>query len=634
MIYRFFALLVLLIISGIAWSSSRDWQPEPSAVWPTGPGTGVLELRGDYLPDFGLKVRRADAAQRDRVRAGLNIADTSLWLFMPFGNFEAFSGGEIGLTTDLSLHHGDRSLILSDLRLVPAEQDRIPVLQLADSENRHLATVTHIHLTAQPRQGMVTLHNADVIATATLADILRQPALEGMPIGQLWLDLGLQVPTDADTSGRGVDFSGRGLECEDRPLWPQDGHEVNVQLIAIGNVAGQGFEPDSGRLKITPAATLKNIGEADVPWFRQFVPAPQSLYPHEPRDQHPFLVWNLYRIMDGRIEQLAASGAKHAFFTININCDLNCANGNILWPGCEDIYGVGNNNDPQYLAPRAEIQASLGLWDSCGSFFDPDCSGSQPSCWDDPNQPGCAGQWKNRLLVNPEALDHGSSGAEYFLDAWYVVQFDVDIWKTMGYHRINPSQGGAGGYTFGPLGPFRNGPPISEWIVEDTDDPLAAHRVITVPPLTPNEPYPFNMPQGHLRLLAKAEEVDVGLWRYRYALMNFDFDRGIESFALALPEEAELVETWMGGPPDVLDQAWSATRRGNQVEFRGAPGESLPWFTLYNFEIVTDAEPVVDGGVVMGVPGCRQPVAIQAEVPAPGPAPQPGVLFRDRFAEC
>lgn len=631
MLTKAMGFVFFLIAAGHSWAASSDWQPDPSAAWPTSTGTGSIELRGDYLPDFGVEVRQFERPLRQRAQADLSIEAGKLWLFMPFGNFEGFSGGELRLGSDLTLHSGERVLHLRELRLVPAEQFRVPVLQLLDGSGRHLANITHIHLLADPGRGAVAFRNAEITATGTLARLLGRPELVDMPIGMLWLDLGLEVPPGADVSGRGFDFSGRGLSCDNRPLWPQDGHEVDVVLTDMASVVGQGFEPSTGRLKIAPSATLRNFGEADVPWFRQFGPADESFYPFEPRDQHPYLVWNLYRIMDGRIEQLAASGAKHAFYTINNSCALNCDGtvpqsyrGQVLWPGCLDVYAAGTNDLAFYQAPRSEVSPSTGLWNSCGSYFDPGCTGTQT---------GNAGDWKHRLLVDPQELDHGADGAEYFLDAWYVVQYDVDIWNTMGFRQIHPAPGGHGGYTFSPE-PFHEGPPVGRWVAEDSPDPMSAHRIITVPSLTPDQPYPDNMPQGHLRVLARVEETEVGLWRYRYAVMNFDFDRGIDSFAVSLPPEATLLETWMGGPPDVLSSPWTASRGGGQVEFKSETGKILPWFTLYNFELLTDAAPTVEGGVRMGVPGCREPGFIQSDVPAPGPAPPGSRIFQDRLEEC
>lgn len=623
------SLFVFFVASLPVIADPPAWQSDSTTSWPASGGEARLELRGDFLPDHGIEVVQGVGRRHERFTAPVPVMGGALWIYAPFGNFEGFSGGELVLATDLALRHRGRELVLDRLLLRPAEWERIPVLQMFDADGNHLANVTHIHALLHHDVALATLHNADVTATARLGEMLGQPALTDLPIGQLWLDLALDIPAGADLSGRGIDFSGRGLSCDDRPLWPQDGYEVDVELIAIGHpdfnngVAGGGFDPETGFLKITPSATLKNAGEADVPWFSQFVPADPSLYPHEPRDQHPFLVWNLYRIKDDRIEHLAASGTKHAFFTVNQNCDLNCFNGHILWPGCEDTYAVNNNDSSRYQGPRSEIDASQGLWDSCNSFFDSDCNGSQE---------GFSGQWNNRLLVDPAELDHAD--ADYFMGAWYVIQYDVDIFNTMGYRSINPNQGGSGGYTFDPLGTFTSGSPLSEWVAEGGADPLAGHKLVVVPSLTPDEPYPFNMPQGHLRVLAKAYDLGDGTWRYNYAVMNFDFDRGIDEFSIPLAEGAAVLETWMGGPPDVLETPWAATTYSDRVVFSSTRSRSafLPWFTLYNFELVTDQAPVEIGLVRLGAVGIATPGELDVDMVAPGseflidPA-----VFQDRF---
>jgi hypothetical protein len=578
--------IILLLLCALApaplLADRLPFEPDHTNSWSAGSGQAELELRGDYLPDHGVEVLQRGVARLERFRTSVSVGDGRLWIYAPFGNFEDFTGGYLNLHSDLRLRHGDVELSLENLILIPGEFDRIPVFQVFDQAGNHLANITHSHTIIEPEREVITFHNADLQATPRLAEMLGQPALAGLPIGQVWMDIGIEIPPGADVSGEGFDYSGQGLTCSGRPWWPQDGYELDVALISIGVVAGGGFEPVTQRLKITPSATLKNVGAADVPWFEKFSPASPSLYPHEPRDQHPFLVWNVYRILDGRFEQLAASGVKHAFLTTNVNCDLNCFNSHILWPGCEDTYAVSNNDSSWHQGPPEEIQASLGLWESCGSFFDPGCGGSQT---------GFSGSWNNRLLVEPAELDYGPAGAQYFLDSWYVIQYDIDIWNTMGYHRITPNQGGSGGYTFNPLGPFTQGPPLNEWVPENNTDPMADHQVIEVESTSPELPYPNNMPQGHVRVLVKVEERPEGDYLYRYAVMNFDLDRGISGFRIPAAG-VDLSEIWMGGPPDVLDAPWGNSMVNGKLEFAAPEGAILPWFTLYNFEFVANTAPV------------------------------------------
>lgn len=620
------ALLFSLLCSTATVADELPWDTSTSTAWAASGGQARIQMGAEFLPGFGVKVTEADRQIATRFTTRASVTDGSLWIYAPFGNFEEFVGGSLTLRSTIELQGAKGRVSLDGFDLVPARLNDVPMLQIRDQRGRHLANITHSHVVIQASRDQLLIHNADIKATKILADILGAPDVAGLAIGQIWIDLGINIPADANLSGIGIDRSGGDLSCTGRPFWPQDGFEVDVGLETIGSIAGGGFDPDTGRLKITPSATLKNLGAADVPWFRQFEPAAPSVYPHEPRDQHPFLVWNLYRIFDGRLEQLAASGTKHAFFTINVNCDLNCGSGQILWPGCEDTYGVFNNDSSTYQGPRSEIDASQGLWDSCNSFFDTDCNGSQD---------GFAGNWNNRLLVEPTELD---LDARYFVDAWYVIQYDVNIWNTMGFHEINPAAGGSGGYNMNP-GPFQQGPPINAWVDENTANPLEAHSVLVIDGPTPTADYPDNMPAGQTRVLAKAEDLGDGDFTYRYAVMNYDFDQGFSEFVVPIPDGAIVSDTFMGGPPDVMLEAWQIDIENNAVRFTAPAGQKLPWFTLYNFEITVDQAPAVDGAVSLApfVSSVRPAGEQLSELISVGTVAPAGLvnsqIFEDRFED-
>ena len=594
----------VLLTAGVGLAAS-DTQ-----VWRAHGGYLELEIRGDYLPDFGLEIEHDGRVVTAREMLTFVLQSIEPFeLRVPYGNLEALetSVGSVRLKTGLTLRHGDRSVSLEELILTPATWRNHPAFVASDLEGRVMFTLTHLHIQAEHERDLLNIENAEVEASAFLAEMLDLEALAGLPIGLAWLGLNMPVPMDADTSGRAPG-------CDARPIWPQAGQfEAEVALIDMANVAYQGVEPGTGRVKIAPSATLKNISQADIPWFRQFTSSP--LYPFEPRDQHPYLVWNLYRVMDGRIEMLAESGAKHAFFSINVNCDINCGNGNILWPGCEDVYSAGNNDTSTYQGPKDEIVASLGLWDNCGSFFDPDCTGTQT---------GFSGQWLNRLLVDPDEFQQ--PGASYFLDAWYVIQYDRNIWSTMGYRPVNPAPV-SGGWTFNP-GPFQQGPVIGEWVAEDDPDPLADHQLIVVPSATPDASYPYNMPQGHLRLLVRVTETAPGRYRYNYALQNYDFERGVDRLHIPLTSHARVFDSHFGGGPHSDD--WSLQNEADGVSFIPPAGQAQPWFTLYNFEIETDAPPV-QSRLSIGL--AQDAVTDAIDIPILGPAREGPVplIFHDRF---
>lgn len=612
-------LLVFAIASpimAIAADPGND-QPDSTAVWSTWGGAGQFELRGDYLPDYGLEIVVDGRSTVEVVRDDIGVRNLgALSLLAPAGNFAGFVNGQLELVTDIVLRHGNREVSLKQLIATPglSRENSHPVLRLADGQGRHLLTLTHLHVVADAQRQLLTIHNADVVATAMLAKLLELPVLDGTPLGMAWLDLNLHIPPDADTSGIGPDSAERGLSCSGRPFWPQDGNQVDVALIGIGNVAYQGASGD--RVKVAPSATLKNVSEGDAVWVPKFSQIAE--YTFEPRDQHPFLVWNMYRVSDGRIQQLGGSGVKHAFLTLNFNCSIDCGSNNILWPGCEDVYSSGTNNSNSNQGPRGDIDPAGGLFFSTCSFFDPGCTG---------NQNNNSSSFENRLMIDESELD--TPGAEYFLDSWYVVQHDIDIFNSMGYHPITPTVSG-GGWSF-PTGPFSVGAAIEEWVALGDPDPLADHVAITVPSETPAAPYPDNQPQGRLRVLARATETEPGVWRYNYAVMNFDFSRSIDRIDIPFPGVAPLLDSQFLSPvvDGVPGDSWTVSRAGNMLSFIAPSNNTLRWFSLYNFEIETNVAPADrQGTIVLHAAQNGSPSTISTDVVAPGMAE---AIFVDGF---
>ncbi|NKI36251.1 hypothetical protein HFP89_13860 [Wenzhouxiangella sp. XN79A] len=616
----------LLAVLGIlvlpAFVAADTGTRESSAIWSTWSGAGHFELRADYLQRTELEILVDGQPIEGAVRVPVRIRDLgSISIYAPNGNFEDFDDGRLDLATDIVLRYRDREVSLESLVATGFTNKDHPALRISDGKGRHLLTVAHPHVIADQDKQLLTIHNADLWATDTLADALDFEPLAGYPIGMAWLDLNLYIPPDADLSG--ISPPRGGLSCTGRPQWPQQStagnlFEVDVELINIGQVVAQdqSFEP-VGQVKVAPSATLKSVSDSgDAVWIPKF--SSNGLWPYTPEDQHPYLVWNMYRIHDGRIEQIGASGVKHAFLTLNFNCTINCGSGNVLWPGCEDVYGTGTNNSNSNQGPRYDINPASGLFISSPSFFDPNNSGSQSNS---------SSAFENRLVVPDVELE--VPGAEYFLDSWYVVMHDIDIWNSMGYHRLNPNESG-GLWTFGPLGPFTNGPLISEWVPEGTTDPLESHVSIKVPSSNPLAQYPNNMPQGHVRVLAKATETAPGRWRYNYAIQNYDFDRNIDEVRIPLPASAEVFETFFGAPVTDGHQTldWAVQRVGGELVFTAPPPTSRPapappasndltWFSLFNFEVETDVPPI-EAAVTLGVAEAGSPSELSAAVVAPG----------------
>ena len=597
-------LLVTLASSGVA--GGFDYQEyldtlDSRQVWTATGGQVEVDLRTANPGIFGVQIRHRDRLlSADEWIDFRVVGNPDLRFLAPFGNFERFEGGRMALASDLELEYAGQVLPLDRLFMVPARPGEAPGLILQDEAGRDLLRMTHLHVLSRPGDGLLEILNGDLVAAEGLAERLGFPDPDVLFFGTVRMALDLDIPAGADISQDPAD------PCP-TPTWPQEGPEADVKLISMRQIqqTGGGATNPDGAIKITPAAELEGAGVATVPWVGKFNEIDE--YTYEPRDQHPYLVWAMYRIHDGRIEMLGRSGAKHARITVNTSCP--CPGGNILWPGCRDEYGVGINDFGPDLGPRSDVKASLGLFETCGSFFDPDCIGEQTQ--------GSGSGFENRLVVHPDEFQ--LDGASYFIDSWCVVQYDVDIWNTMGYRPVNP-QPVSGGWSFDP-GAFLQGPPIGEWVETGTEDPMADHLSIVIPSATPDEPYPGNVPQGHLRLLVRASDTGDGRYRYNYALQNFDFDRGVDRFAIPLAPGTEVHETRFGGPDGSGE--WSVEIGGAELVFQAPEGEILPWFTLYNFEIEVSAPPV-ETSLILGLAG--DAVAPVYEAVTLGPATTVGML--------
>jgi hypothetical protein len=336
------------------------------------------------------------------------------------------------------------------------------------------------------------------------AATLGEPALAGVSLGVLEL----QGPQAIAPKGT--------LDCRD-PLnwtiaWPSPAAPADIALIAIDSVraftcrictAGNcsalcPADSSHGEVTLAPDATLLNIGSRDVPWYQKFFPA----QPPYGNDQHPYLVWALYRLdPDGALVPLGSSGLKHAFFAQNDQCP--CQGDRILYRGCADLYSADTNNASAFLGPREEVAPRSGLWGRCGSVFDPDCDGIE-------NSSGFATDNFSRRLRARESdlLPALNPGASWYIEAWYVVRDDGNLDNGFAHRQVTPGKIGSG-WTFPVQGSLRSGPVIHRFVDPAAPGPLQrSSRLDTA--------------EGRVQLAVRVLPIDGG-YRYHYALMNLDY---------------------------------------------------------------------------------------------------------------
>ncbi len=342
-----------------------------------------------------------------------------------------------------------------------------------------------------------------------------------------------------------------------------------------------------------PLGTSKALHTGFVAWFTKFTGSPPNYNPPYKNDQHPFLIWNLYRTnADGSIVQIGRSGVKHAFLTINGGCEDSCDHfsNHALGRGCSDTYGVGNNDSPSDMGPRSEIVPAHGLWGRCGSIWDPSCDGSQHNNGND--------SWAQRMKVLESDLDATlHPGATYRMESWYVARDDIDIYNSMATLAVTPQHSG-NSWSLSNQSNYRLGPAIDRWVDPRNPAPNAINVELA-------------NADGHTKVAVKATDLGGGNWRYDYAVMNLDYARaitqapengpdprvlsnaGFDSFTVPMPSGATVTATSFRNGVSGGSGTWQVAIGPNSVTWSAGDQPTLDWGTMYTFSMTVNASPRV-----------------------------------------
>ncbi len=600
------------ICGGLIVALSASAAPESST-----PASASLEIRWnrDLLDRLG--IARRDAAQgrdaNDPARETFTVDATRFdWRLLGRGALLP-PAGELHFGNDaprLRVNGLDIDLRQAHLRLVDTQGTRIDVLDRAGQRWLQLDQAMWIW---EPTQQALRLRTADLRVSPELAAKLRRGKGTTWALGEVRARVPLSAAPAADA---------RAMQAKDcgAPNWhgkPAPGGgtyrtdvmlmEMAAQFMRCQGCDGPGGA--NGTMVITPSTWLNNnrnrgtplvtvagdplgtsaeLYAADVPWYTKFMdPAP----PYQ-NDQHPFLLWNLYRIdADGVFTQIARSGLKHAFATANlgVECDY-CNGGHVLGRACGDPYSLGSNDSPYDLGLRSEVIPATGQWGRCGSLFDPNCDGV--------SQNPSVGDYDRRMVVREQAIDPTlRAGATFLIEAWYVVREDTNIYNTMGTRVLTPTWNASSGlWNIAQPNPMRLGAAIDRWL-ELAPGPVAAARVSE---LVTGE--------GHAKLGARVRALGGGLYRYEFALMNLDFsrpsttgaephlrvlsNRGFGRIDLPLVADAQITQFAFDDGDENTANDWSLTLTTDTAVIT-APHEavSLDWGSMLRFGFTADRAP-------------------------------------------
>jgi hypothetical protein len=432
----------------------------------------------------------------------------------------------------------------------------------------------------------------------------------GQPAAAGWTVAELQMTTDVLRQGSAPDSvaAARKWHGTAVPGVPGATYQADLFMTAMGfqysrcnGCTGAG---GAGLAVFTPSSTLRNnvnngsfaptlagdplgtstaLYAADIPWWQKF----SGSNPPYNNDQHPYLIWNLYRFnADGTIDQIGRSGVKHAFLTLNTGCIENPGNSHILGRGCSDVYSVSNNDSNSSQGPRSEIIPATNQWGRCGSIYDTNCDGLANAT--------PLGVYDERLVVRESQFSGaGQTGATYLFESWYLAREDVNILNSMATIRATFTRSGSI-WAVGGNSQYKLGPAIDRWV-----EPTSRGNNVASATVSTSE--------GNVKLAAKATNLGGGRWRYDYAVMNLDFARavtqgaepnlrvvsnlGFNSFSVPVGSATLTDIAFSDGDLNVGND-WAASISNGVITWT-TPNNANPlnWGTMFRYSFITDKGP-------------------------------------------
>lgn len=369
----------------------------------------------------------------------------------------------------------------------------------------------------------------------------------------------------------------------------------DVTVLSFTDVLSYGSA--SGYAAYALGTTSCNRGDAPLTWCNPFSGTPCS--PGSGPEDHPVIAQNLYRLKNGRFEQIGMSWLKHGFASLNAaaggctgsagqSCQQPPAGRTQLGVGCIDPYDAATNGWQAVLGPRSEVNATTGI------FPYPFSSSASPAVYD------------KRIKVDVEDVDPALNiGATYWMEGQYVASDDAAAGNSLNNASYRQVTVGAG--TSYPLSLFETfveqQPAIYAWKAQDPS-------VVLV-----NADLPGPIAE-RFHVGRKVTSLGGGLWHYEYAVHNFNSDRAARAFSVEFTTPANFsnvgfkdIEHHSGEPYAGTD--WSASSTSSLLSWstntfaNDQNANALRFATMFNFWFDADQPPtrVVDHSLDLFKPG-------------------------------
>ncbi|MEZ5441983.1 MAG: hypothetical protein R3F15_10895 [Lysobacterales bacterium] len=375
--------------------------------------------------------------------------------------------------------------------------------------------------------------------------------------------------------------------AEEAPLI--DGASTGPDVTVFSLYDTQNYGLSNGKRGYSIGTRSCNIGTAPLNWCDNAGGCGAGTTPQE----HPVIAQNMYRLKDGRFNQIGASWLKHGFLSTNSNT-AGCGTGSCQTPplgsdqlgvGCTDPYGSSLNGS-RPLGRKSEVNAATGV------FPFPYGGGGASS-----------ESWNQRVAVAQDDLVAASNpGARYFIEGHYIASDDAAAGNGLNnasWREVTVSQSTFNLTLSGST--VREQVAIQAW---PTIDPTVELVNVDVPGTDPVERY---------HVARKVTEVSPGLWHYEYAVHNMNSDRAADRMTVTFFGATNFsgigfsdVDAHSNEPYDTTD--WPATTSANSIEWAAPPFPSSPsdanalrWATMYNFWFDADRPPSEIGMHDLGI---------------------------------
>jgi hypothetical protein len=417
--------------------------------------------------------------------------------------------------------------------------------------------------------------------------------------------------------------------------------------VIVGDLPDISNNPASGLYdSVAVGTTSCNRGDTPLNWFTG-----------SGENRHPAISQNVYRLMNGRFEQVGQGWLKHGFTALqngacNTYFNFGCAsnpNGTALGVGCSDPYSSGlNNGGANSMGPKWQVNAANGLFPY--SF--------------------AASPMSAAPRVRLADLNAGvEASARWFVEGQYICGDDAaattngnsNKWNNASWREISWTAAAGAVPTATNFNAtlttnqvvHREQPAVYAW---QAADPSVFITTYDVP--------------GDGRFVLACKVSGTGPYTYEYALHNLNSHRCAGSFTVPLPgaqnalsavgfHDAEAVgepngpssevsmpdptaDDWAvaGGGANASSIAWSgAAYAGSPPSYTVDPTTAfrvasytagtgndhtanvIRWGTMFNFRFTSEIAPVLTGSVAAGLfrPGAGIAIVI-GNVPTPGGA--------------